>query len=1218
MEEIIKIALVDDDKISSKIITRNLKNKGASKYPLDIVMFSSGEDLFDDKINLPTFSVFIIDENLGPGHMKGKDIIKKLKTDIPNSQTILYTGKEIALEELSDILETGFSSFIVAKPIDYTDLITKILSAHEAYNLRKQYDISEENRTWIRSLIDGFPDEVTVMDRQQKIIFANKAVFDKYPEEIIKKKKHCYNIFKGQKVKCEMCLCDKVMETKETHSTPYDYYKGNILPDEKEYFIEETVTPIFDNDGNVEFLLSVAKDVTTRVIIRDIENKIKFIEEEEELIEYFFTKITEIGIERIRYYKINHDLNILERVKTYGKHEDLNNILELKDRDWIFDKESDYFTKGYRVFTRNNPGAIGDIGNDFRENTIAFLLKSGRKTLGVLSFDFINGELRRDIIPYFKSIIRLISLKIIEIRNSVSIKIMSDISPKLIKHLSINELTKNIVQEISKKLNIEMVTFFTYNKETSRIESRAINILGLDNSSIKKEFREESFNFEDNVSGKVINEKKAIYDNDIKQIHIIKEDVSQWPYDFELITEYETECLKSGRVHSGVFIPLIFQDSRIGLLRCINKLKADGNILETGFREDEFELLKRLGDLISSTLAIGHYKEKVSKVSEIIRYIMEEEKSSDIDRTWFLILTAITMGKGLGFNRAILAIYENGRLKVKRAVGPSSKDVADKIWKLRIWKDNKDSEIIKMLDIFKEAYDNENYSIFETKDNNKEWFLSELFNKRSADLELSESFLQNLILEQEEDYFYYKELSRSIKIQLNYDTFFQSEVISQNDISSLPWAALPLEPFNNKGRIGFLYVDNRFNGDDFSTYDLELLKFFTDLISQVLANANDYKLALKLNEVLSKMTDVQSLDELFNIIEGEISHFPKVDDFCLIAQKDERFEPVSRCKNSENSETCKSCFSRLIHSERDLSNVLIHLHNEQEIIKLFGGHYNGVNSRIIINLYHDDKAIGFLILDNRYPNIFTEFDIERYKNLGSHLAIIINKIKIEKQTEEYLEKLSHNIRIDLLAFLGFFEAIKLNLVSEIDEIKIRSTDCYERINPLVEKILLFEKAQEVKEPKSYVFKVNDLCPLIRELQEKYAQIFKFAFKEEEILFRYDKSYFSLAIDNLIDNAIKYSKNTTQYPPEIIIENGKASFMISVVSFGEEIIEKDKIFEKWYRPDKHSAVNGSGLGLNIVKNIIDEHGGKIAVSSDFQNEMRIFRNSFIISLFKNEV
>jgi signal transduction histidine kinase len=88
------------------------------------------------------------------------------------------------------------------------------------------------------------------------------------------------------------------------------------------------------------------------------------------------------------------------------------------------------------------------------------------------------------------------------------------------------------------------------------------------------------------------------------------------------------------------------------------------------------------------------------------------------------------------------------------------------------------------------------------------------------------------------------------------------------------------------------------------------------------------------------------------------------------------------------------------------------------------------------------------------------------------------------------------------------------------------------------------------------------------------------------------------IHNLLDNAFKYSGNSDLI--EVYAKSDKKSVIISVKDYGIGIPseERDKIYSRFYRisNDHTQQVKGSGIGLTIVKQIIESHGGTISLES----------------------
>jgi PAS domain S-box-containing protein len=97
----------------------------------------------------------------------------------------------------------------------------------------------------------------------------------------------------------------------------------------------------------------------------------------------------------------------------------------------------------------------------------------------------------------------------------------------------------------------------------------------------------------------------------------------------------------------------------------------------------------------------------------------------------------------------------------------------------------------------------------------------------------------------------------------------------------------------------------------------------------------------------------------------------------------------------------------------------------------------------------------------------------------------------------------------------------------------------------------------------------------------------------------DKALFSVAIKNLLTNAIKYNREGGKV--ELVAEELDGGLLIRVTDTGAGIREDDldQIFEKFYRSEDDSVakVTGHGLGLSLVKEIVALHGGEIQVSSE---------------------
>ncbi len=104
--------------------------------------------------------------------------------------------------------------------------------------------------------------------------------------------------------------------------------------------------------------------------------------------------------------------------------------------------------------------------------------------------------------------------------------------------------------------------------------------------------------------------------------------------------------------------------------------------------------------------------------------------------------------------------------------------------------------------------------------------------------------------------------------------------------------------------------------------------------------------------------------------------------------------------------------------------------------------------------------------------------------------------------------------------------------------------------------------------------------------------------EEKAVVKIDYEKMSRVFANIIDNAVKYGSESN---PEIEINtftrDGGVYVYISDNGIGIDENELKNVFEGFYRVDGSRSIKGSGLGLGIVKQIVEKHGGKVWLKSE---------------------
>ena len=214
----------------------------------------------------------------------------------------------------------------------------------------------------------------------------------------------------------------------------------------------------------------------------------------------------------------------------------------------------------------------------------------------------------------------------------------------------------------------------------------------------------------------------------------------------------------------------------------------------------------------------------------------------------------------------------------------------------------------------------------------------------------------------------------------------------------------------------------------------------------------------------------------------------------------------------------------------------------------------------------------------------------------------------EQKKDELIVYLAHDIKTPLTSMIGY-----LSLLSEIKDMPQEQRNRYidialdksyrleDLINELFD-VARFNSEKIVLEKEEINLNLmleqiaDDFYPTLKEMNKKI----NFTSDEKTILYA-DPDKLSRVFNNLIKNAVNYSKENTDI--DISIINKENQVTVNITNKGKQIPKEklDKIFEKFYRLDssRTSKTGGSGLGLAIAKEIVELHGGKIYAESDMK-------------------
>ena len=213
--------------------------------------------------------------------------------------------------------------------------------------------------------------------------------------------------------------------------------------------------------------------------------------------------------------------------------------------------------------------------------------------------------------------------------------------------------------------------------------------------------------------------------------------------------------------------------------------------------------------------------------------------------------------------------------------------------------------------------------------------------------------------------------------------------------------------------------------------------------------------------------------------------------------------------------------------------------------------------------------------------------------------------KIEEFRRDLMANISHDLKTPLTMIKANAEIAKdLHLNNKERQIENMNTIISEtdRLTILVNDILELSKMESIKDDltKTEFDLINLIENIIRKykvLQETEKYQFNFIHKEKEIIINADKKKLEQVIYNLINNAINYTGKDNLVTIKVTTTN---NILVEIKDTGKGIKESELpyIWEKYYKNEKKHKRNliGTGLGLNIVKNILEQHQYKYGVNS----------------------
>lgn len=235
---------------------------------------------------------------------------------------------------------------------------------------------------------------------------------------------------------------------------------------------------------------------------------------------------------------------------------------------------------------------------------------------------------------------------------------------------------------------------------------------------------------------------------------------------------------------------------------------------------------------------------------------------------------------------------------------------------------------------------------------------------------------------------------------------------------------------------------------------------------------------------------------------------------------------------------------------------------------------------------------------NHNYNDYDEFDLikDALNNINEKLE------KNELISNDFIANFSHEIKTPISViqnYIKLLEAKTLTIEERDRYIKNLKNACNKLTN-LVTSILKLNKLENQKVTPIYErFNISEsLIDTVLQYENKIEEK-KISLNcdiEEDLFINSEKSYIEMVFSNLISNAVKFT-DEGEINVSLKKSNNEYIFRIKDTGCGMDVETGDRIFDKFYQGDTSHFSEGNGLGLTLVKNVINILGGSISVESE---------------------
>jgi signal transduction histidine kinase len=232
------------------------------------------------------------------------------------------------------------------------------------------------------------------------------------------------------------------------------------------------------------------------------------------------------------------------------------------------------------------------------------------------------------------------------------------------------------------------------------------------------------------------------------------------------------------------------------------------------------------------------------------------------------------------------------------------------------------------------------------------------------------------------------------------------------------------------------------------------------------------------------------------------------------------------------------------------------------------------------------------------PTGYSEFNpiIDQINTMTKELA------SVETLKTDFISNVSHEIKTPLSVIQNYATMLQSPHLSEEERMEYAGavSRASKRLSSLISNILKLNKLenQTLSLKKDKFFLSEQLCECLLQFEELWneKEIEIETELDDSICIMADRELLSLVWNNLFSNALKFTPEKGKVRLRLYIEGDRAVTEVSDTGCGIDEETGRHIFDKFYQGDTSHATNGNGLGLALVKRVMDMTGGEIGVKS----------------------